>query len=78
MLGLIPFPKAIEKSINGYFDVLLDNTFIVEIQVGLRNHWMMRVMEYFKMRSDKKARSSLTLFDMGLFKPSVIGVGGGA
>ena len=37
MLGFIPFPKAIEESINSYFDVLLDNTFKVEQKVKYKS-----------------------------------------
>ena len=60
LLGFIPFPKAIKSSINSYFDVLLDNAFKVEQIVkyksdsGMMMNWMMRRMEYFEMRSNKR------------------------
>ena len=37
MLGFIPFPKAVEKSINSYFDILLDNAFKVEQKVKYKS-----------------------------------------
>ena len=55
VLGLIPFPKAINQSINSYFDVLLDNAFKVEQKVKYQSDLgMMCTMEYFKMRSSKR------------------------
>ena len=37
VLGFIPFPKAIEYSINSYSDVLLDNAFKVEQKVKYKS-----------------------------------------
>ena len=37
MLGLIPFPKAIDLSINSNFDVPLDNAFKVEQKVKYKS-----------------------------------------
>ena len=53
MLAFIPFPKAIEQSIDSYFYVVLDNAFKIEQKVECRSDDANNEI-YFKMRSNKR------------------------